>query len=119
MKKTLILLAITLFISACSANQQEEITSFQECIDAGNPMLKSYPAKCIYNNQTFVQELSKEQKCEGFRGNWIENQSECEYISEEVCQSMNGSFSECASACRNNPNAQVCTLQCVPVCSFS
>jgi hypothetical protein len=56
--------------------------------------------------------------CESYKGTWVDSTFECEGISEENCEDLTGSFNECASACRNNPEAEVCTLQCVPVCSF-
>ena len=62
--------------------------------------------------------LSPEQACATLNGKWIQNAQECEGISREDCTKINGYFTECASACRNDPNAQICTLQCVPVCGF-
>ena len=57
-------------------------------------------------------------ECPAQGGNWIEDAKECEFVSSEFCASMGGSYDECASACRNDPNAQICTMQCVQVCSF-
>jgi zinc transport system substrate-binding protein len=62
-------------------------------------------------------ELLKE-KCIGFGGEWIEEHEECEYISENSCFEIEGSYNECASACRNNPDAENCIMSCVPVCTF-
>lgn len=50
---------------------------------------------------------------------WLEEQQECEYMAEETCAELGGEFNPCASACRNDPDAMVCVLMCVPVCSFS
>jgi hypothetical protein len=41
---------------------------------------------------------------------------ECLGIDANACQEIGGTFNECASACRNDPNAEVCTMQCVQVC---
>jgi hypothetical protein len=57
--------------------------------------------------------------CENNGGNWIDSAKECEGISQELCSDMGGNFNSCASACRNDPDAQMCTLQCVLVCEFS
>lgn len=57
--------------------------------------------------------------CEADDGNWLQNHRECENISKAWCDKYNGTFSECASACRNNPNAEICTLQCVQVCKIN
>ncbi|MBM3896527.1 MAG: hypothetical protein FJ360_02125 [Thaumarchaeota archaeon] len=55
--------------------------------------------------------------CERYGGNWLEEYSECEYISLQQCSLIGGKFSECESACRHDPAAEICTLQCVFVCS--
>ncbi|KEI69553.1 hypothetical protein [Endozoicomonas elysicola] len=50
---------------------------------------------------------------------WLEEQQECEYMAEEICAELGGDFDPCASACRNDPEAMVCVLMCVQVCSFA
>jgi hypothetical protein len=52
-------------------------------------------------------------------GLWINQYKECEGISKEFCQSRGGYFNECASACRHNPEATICTMQCVPICEYA
>jgi hypothetical protein len=52
-------------------------------------------------------------------GNWIESANECENISPNFCQEIGGTFNECGSTCRNDPNATICTKQCVQFCSFN
>ncbi|MCA9459018.1 MAG: hypothetical protein KC550_00555 [Nanoarchaeota archaeon] len=99
--------------------QTPTIDSFQECVDAGNPTTRSIPAQCSANGKTFIEELSNQFKCENAQGTWLEEYNECEYISQELCQEMKGTFNECESACRNDPNAQMCTMQCVAVCNFN
>lgn len=37
-------------------------------------------------------------------------------MTRELCESAGGHFNECASACRNNPDAEVCILVCVQEC---
>lgn len=58
-------------------------------------------------------------ECEYYNGDWLEEYKECVGISEEDCEKMDGEFNACASACRNDPDAEVCTMQCVMVCSFT
>tara|TARA_Y100000310_G_scaffold70474_1_gene66161 strand:- start:20551 stop:20733 length:183 start_codon:yes stop_codon:yes gene_type:complete len=43
---------IIIFISGCS-----EITNFEECAAAGNPIMESYPRQCRANGITFVEEV--------------------------------------------------------------
>src|SRR5271154_1910279 len=60
------------------------------------------------------------QACRNKSGTWLEKYQECEYADHQWCAATGGRFDECASACRHNPNpATLCTMQCVPVCSFS
>lgn len=56
--------------------------------------------------------------CEMLDGKWSEEFYECEGIPAEWCELQGGNFDECASACRHEPEAEVCTMQCVPVCNF-
>ena len=56
--------------------------------------------------------------CERYEGNWLTEHRECEYISPQQCSLMGGEFRECESACRHDPAAEMCTLQCVIVCSI-
>ena len=43
---------------------------------------------------------------------------ECLGVDKKVCENIGGKFNECASACRNDPKAEVCTMQCVLICEF-
>lgn len=40
-------------------NQNKNITNFDECVAAGNPVMESYPEQCAANGQTFVNERQK------------------------------------------------------------
>lgn len=62
--------------------------------------------------------MSPETGCTTNGGTWSAGASECEGIGKEVCEKIGGTFNECASACRNNPKAEICTMQCVLVCQF-
>ncbi|MBN2251669.1 MAG: hypothetical protein JW724_06320 [Candidatus Altiarchaeota archaeon] len=55
--------------------------------------------------------------CLSFDGNWLEEYGECEGMPREQCVALGGTFDGCASACRHDPAAQICTMQCVQVCS--
>ncbi len=56
--------------------------------------------------------------CEQSGGTWVDDYDECEYIGREWCENSEGIFKECESACRHDPEADFCTLQCVPVCQL-
>ena len=61
-----------------------------------------------------AQDVQKE--CSSLGGKWVKEFKECESISKDQCASLGGQFDECASACRHDPEAEFCTLQCVQVC---
>lgn len=62
--------------------------------------------------------LSAADACQLNNSNWLNDYNECEGISKEWCEQHNGIFKDCESACRHNPEAQSCTMQCVSVCQF-
>ncbi|MGM5483063.1 MAG: putative hemolysin [Nanobdellota archaeon] len=75
-----------------------------------------FRGECPENETNIKSDLAK--NCEDNGGKWLEQFNECEGIGNESCQEMGGNFNQCASACRNDPNATVCTMQCVPVCEL-
>lgn len=98
-----------------------------ECIAAPcNPIKQTFGNRCVADNAgaenivegECVEEINLEGACLSFDGVWVEEANECEGMGKEMCEDLGGTFNECASACRNNPDAQVCTLQCVLVCEF-
>jgi hypothetical protein len=67
------LLSVFLIFSFTACKTQEEIfqeievpettiTSFEECVALGNPILESYPEQCIADGEVFVRELTSEEK---------------------------------------------------------
>lgn len=58
------------------------------------------------------------QACQDAGGNWLAQHNECEGVMESWCTARDGAYESCASACRHDPNAEVCTDQCVRVCSL-
>jgi hypothetical protein len=80
--------------------------------------LKTYSNPCMAGDVEILYEgeCSKEKSCEAFEGTWVHE--ECEGINKESCELMQGTFNSCASACRHDPDAEMCTMQCVIVCSF-
>ncbi len=61
---------------------------------------------------------SKGSICIGAGGTWDGAHSECGGITENSCTSIKGVWNECGSACRHNPNAEMCTMQCVQFCQM-
>lgn len=62
----------------------------------------------------------KKASCENYGGVWIEKKSICEInsYSENQCVATGGEFDPCASSCRHDEDAEICTLQCVLTCTF-
>jgi hypothetical protein len=114
MRKIFILLLLVLF-AGCS---KIEITNFDECVAAGYPVMESYPRQCSDGENTFTEKLDMQALCVKENGRWINDYNECEGISKDSCESLGGSFNECGSACRHNPEDSFCTMQCVAYCSF-
>ncbi|KKU11794.1 MAG: hypothetical protein UX16_C0004G0026 [Parcubacteria group bacterium GW2011_GWB1_45_7] len=67
MKKSLIVLGLTaiavvliiawVVYSAEKADDEIIVTSFEECVDAGNPVMESYPRQCRAGDRTFVENV--------------------------------------------------------------
>tara|TARA_B100000686_G_scaffold174835_1_gene181909 strand:- start:149 stop:445 length:297 start_codon:yes stop_codon:yes gene_type:complete len=57
-------------------------------------------------------------QCEAAGGTYVAVANECEGVSAEMCADLEGTFNECASACRNDADAEICTMQCVQVCQL-
>lgn len=51
----MLLLAVLITIAACTQTKTSEITSFEECAAAGNPVMESNPRLCNANGQNFVE----------------------------------------------------------------
>jgi hypothetical protein len=84
-----------------------------EATNAGATIL--YEGECRDN-------MSRDEQLEGaclsFDGRWNSFYQECEGMPAEMCEDLGGRFDTCASACRHNPNAEMCTMQCVQICTF-
>jgi hypothetical protein len=49
-----VLLICIVLISGCSS---QKITNFEECVNAGNPVMESYPRQCKADGNTFVEKI--------------------------------------------------------------
>jgi hypothetical protein len=47
------LIPLLLLLTACTT----QVTNFEECIKAGNPVMESYPRQCSANGKTFTEEI--------------------------------------------------------------
>lgn len=53
-----ILLSPAIALAACSA-AGADVTSFEECVAAGNPVMESYPRQCRSGDTVFVEEIDE------------------------------------------------------------
>ena len=81
-----------------------------------NPEMIEYMKSMMGDDHMTPKKMSPQGFCQSNGGNWLPEFIECEGISSDQCKVIGGEFKECESACRHDPKAEVCTLQCVPVC---
>lgn len=48
--------------------QEEKVQNFVDCVAAGNDILESYPAQCVHEGKTFVQQLRTDVSVEEAQG---------------------------------------------------
>jgi hypothetical protein len=60
MKQLFLISAMSLFLSACTHQSPVNISSFEDCVAAGNPVMESYPRQCAAGGQTFVEDIGNE-----------------------------------------------------------
>jgi len=88
-----------------------------------NKCLRIWEETCEATATTSIEQkliIKNESTCTSNSGTWYSKTNLCEInsLSENECVQKGGEFNSCASACRNNPDAEVCTLQCVLTCTF-
>lgn len=72
MIKYLIIAVCALFVlTACEA------TNFDECVDAGNPVMESYPRQCKAGDKLFVEEI------DDYMENVVEERHDCTETEKE------------------------------------
>jgi len=63
MKTIISLIIIALFLVGCTPVEQQvvekDINSFDKCVEAGYPVMESYPRKCSANGWTFVENIEE------------------------------------------------------------
>lgn len=110
-----------------------------ECVTPVNYLMISscpYTSLCIDNkcnvvcpgiNKSFDYKGAQEKitndkinSCAQKSGVWYSKEGTCEVnqLSESQCKASGGEFNGCASACRHDSKAEICTTQCVLTCTF-
>ncbi|MFH1608452.1 MAG: MliC family protein [Patescibacteria group bacterium] len=85
------------------------LRAWEEACEVSN--LVSPVKKLVIKNETICKENN---------GVWYSDDKICEINSflKTECVEKGGVHNDCASACRHDPDAEICTLQCVITCSF-
>lgn len=65
-----------------------------------------------------IVDAAHKKSCEDKGGLYDTVNKECSGIDGAMCLSIGGTWNECASACRNDPTAIFCTMQCIQICQF-
>lgn len=78
-----------------------QIRSFEDCVEAGYPVMESHPRQCrVPGGPTFTEVIPVQ-------------------MSREVCQASRGHWNECSSRCRLDNQGRpetVCTAMCEALC---
>ena len=107
MNKTQIILTLCLIaIAGCTNTVSTEITSFQECKEAGYDIMESHPRQCAANGQVFVEELAT-QECDAEHETYCPSLGECVSVWSTYCEEFSEYYQE----------PQACTLEYAPVCA--
>jgi hypothetical protein len=98
MKKSIITIAVlvmALFIVACTPEEQKStINSFEECVQAGYPVMESYPRQCNADGKTFTEKIVIDdpslepivEECDRNQGYvYCPSTDKCQVIFRELC----------------------------------
>jgi len=108
------------FLIGCTPTQ--EITNFEQCVAAGNPVMESFPRQCRAGENTFTEQLAggdrDEHGCIGSAGySWCESKQKCLRLWEEDCTDENQNMPALKTYCTEEQKAaEMCTMEYAPVC---
>lgn len=145
MKNIILIISVLIVVAVAGCIKDEvEINNFEDCVNAGYPVMESYPRQCrTPDDQTFVEVIEDVTPVDPIIGGetdehgcvlpagyiWCESKQKClrtweeecnvDAMNEKLCDSARGNWNECSNKCRldnqGKPNA-ICTLQCESLC---
>jgi len=98
MKKITIFLSLIsiILLTSCNADNKSTITSFDECVKAGNPVMESYPRQCaVPGGTTFTEVITAPESVDGVCENKC-GDGECQEI---VCMAVGCPCAETSDTC--------------------
>lgn len=89
-------------VNDSQSNDTQVVTNFQECVEAGNPIMESYPRQCRHDGETFVEEID-----------------EPVGASTTTDQTGNETSADAfVTQCDPNNRPEICTQEYAPVCGL-
>lgn len=101
--KTIILIALLVLLVGCT-----QITDFEECVEAGNQVMESYPRQCKADDEIFIEVIIEDDVdnesvgddrddhgCIGSAGyQWCPSTQKCQRMWEEYCKEYADQYKE-------------------------
>lgn len=77
-------IAISYILITSKENKESEnntvvVSSFEECVLAGNPIMESYPRQCVDGDNLFIEEIENEEENNEIEDNTELNENEAEF----------------------------------------
>ncbi len=98
----------------------QQIQSQLDTLRQNELITETNESPIIDNTQTNPGDVTTDEKQAGclLVGGTFNEFDECLGIDQGQCLSLGGQFNECASACRHDLDAEICTMQCVITCQL-
>ena len=104
MYKKLIFILALLFVAGCT--QSANVSTFEECVEAGNPILESFPERCIHDGVEYINDASLALNCETKQETFCPSTNECVTVWNNYCEEFSEFYIE----------PSICTREYNPVC---
>lgn len=98
---------------------EQAVTNFEECAEAGNPVMESYPRQCRHEGVLYIEDIAKDVPIEARHENRIIYTFETSLPEDPFvrhCTLEGGTFNSCGSPCP--PDAELCAQVCVYTCEL-
>lgn len=99
------------FFGVNNASESVEVTNFEECVEAGNPVMESYPRQCRHRDTTYVEEIEENENT-----GIDESGNEIEDVDNSDVDK--GSEKKVILCTDEQKNSNACTTNYEPVCGL-